>query len=189
MLQAIIFRLVYLVGLGAVVVFAAHAQETKEPATAIERFSADSGEVVVKGFEDIGRLDCKYRYKGVVGIARFTNAVTGDVISGLRVSVKGTGQYDSERQSFVDYEEIDGLLAGLNYLKSVDGAVTPLADFEAEFSTEGGFKATVFSNSDGGMSSAITVGKYSSEVCYLEEGALTATRALVVKAKQRLDSL
>ena len=169
----------------------ASAQDVKsnEPSTDIERFTAESGEVIVQGFEDIGRLQCKYRYRGTLGIARFDNAVDGSSQSGLRIEVKGSGQYDSTKRSFVDYAEIESLLSGISYLETITRESSPLENVEATYSTNGGVKVTRFNDNEGKLNEAVQVGKYSSETCYLEDGGLTAFKATILKAQNKLNTL
>ena len=44
----------------------------------------------------------------------------------------------------IDYDELDSLLDGLEYLGKLDWSVTPLPGFDAVYTTKGGFRAAAF---------------------------------------------
>ncbi len=115
----------------------AHGQQTKEPpppATKLEEFSAKTGIVVIRGFSTIGEV----RGMGSVTITarEFRDASNPKLRqTGLTVEVKESGRLERESTSFVDYDEIDSLLRGIDYISKIERNVTSLKDFEAEYRT------------------------------------------------------
>ena len=163
------------------------AQEQK-PSTELERFEASVGDVLVKGFQSVGTLKCLYGTSGEVSVVILDNPTTGDRVKGLKIEAKGGGQYDSTKTSFVDLTEIDSLIAGISYIEGITAESTPLTDLEATYNTEGGLVISRYTRRDG-LSNAITVGKYSSEVCFLRGGGLASAKQNIVEAKTLLEGL
>lgn len=163
------------------------AQEQK-PSTELERFEASVGDVLVKGFQSVGTLSCLYRTSGEVSVVILDNPTTGHRVKGLKVEATGSGQYDSTKTSFVDSSEIDSLIAGINYIEGITAESTPLNNLEATYNTEGGLEISRYTSRDG-LRNAITVGKYSSEICFLREGGLESAKQKFVEAKTLLEGL
>ena len=72
-----------------------------------------------------------------------------DVTAGLLLEV--TQWYPSERSraSFVDEDEIDGLLRGIDYiLQNATSEVTRFSNFEVRYRTKGGFGVAAFSSGE-----------------------------------------
>lgn len=162
--------------------------EEQEPSTALERFEASVGDVLVKGFQKVGGLDCLYRTTGSVSVVVLDNPTTGDRVKGLKIEAKGGGQYDSSKTSFVDFSEIDSLISGITYIETMSAESTPLADLEATYITEGGLVITKFTRGER-LSDAITVGKYSSENCFLKRGGMSSAKQTIIDAKALLEGL
>jgi len=66
--------------------------------------------------------------------------------TGLTVEVKESGRVERESVSFVDYDEIDSLLRGIDYISKIERNVTSLKDFEAEYRTKVDFGITTSMN-------------------------------------------
>ena len=162
--------------------------EEQEPSTELERFEASVGDVLVKGFQEVGALSCLYGTKGSVSAVVLDNPTTGDRLKGLKIEAKGNGQYDSSKTSFVDFSEIDSLISGINYIETMKADSTPLASLEATYTTEGGLVITKFTRGEK-LSDAITVGKYSSENCFLREGGMSLAKQTFIDAKVVLEGL
>ena len=62
--------------------------------------------------------------------------------------------------TFIDLDEIEGLIEGIEYVLTVTKEVTDLENFEATFSTVGGLSITVFNSSDGSISASLKAGSY-----------------------------
>jgi len=78
-------------------------------------------------------------------------------VKGVQVKVKRDRYTGS---AFIDLEEIEGLIEGIEYILTVTKEVTDLENFEAKFSTVGGLNITVFNSSDGSLSSSLQAGSY-----------------------------
>tara|TARA_Y100000768_G_scaffold69931_1_gene49224 strand:- start:1200 stop:1721 length:522 start_codon:yes stop_codon:yes gene_type:complete len=124
--------------------------------TEIEKFSAATGTVIILGYTDKGKLetDPSYPKEGI----SFQTRVIGtpskpNATKGIKISIcdfRGNCQ-----NSFIDDNEIDDLISGLEYISKTTPDVTTQENFEVSYTTLGGFKATVYKKSDGGLGLAI----------------------------------
>lgn len=178
-------------GLVAVLACACFAQgEKPEPAppkTKLQAFEALTGAVIIKGYTEVGSVEDMGRL--TVSAKEFTNAADGKAQYGITVGVAGGGQFERENTSFIDYDEIDSLLAGIDYVKAINKSVTKLRGFEATYRTRDDFTVTVFSGSDDKIQAAVTSGRFSSATAFISLEKLASFRALVVEAKKTLDAL
>src|SRR5207249_1034942 len=94
---------------------AIHAQQKPtEPRTKLETFQAKTGAVLIKNFSEIGSV-----YPGgVVYVTsyEFVDAQTGTKEYGIGIKVEEVGSLGRNDRAYVDYDEIDSLLAGIDYI-------------------------------------------------------------------------
>ena len=101
-------------------------------------------------------------------------------VKGVQVIVK-RDRYTGA--AFIDLEEIESLIEGIEYILTVTKEVTDLENFEAKFSTIGGLSITVFNSSDGSLSASLKAGSYNvfpdvSELRFLLEDLRSAKDTL-----------
>ncbi len=171
--------------------FAAFGQtQTAQPAkpkTELESFQEKYGVVVVKTFSDVSEMTGS---GGVLKIqARaLKNPSAGSKVRGLVVEIDSTEKYASSARSFIEYDEIDSLIKGIAYISKIDKSVTTLESFEAEYKTKGDFSITVFSNRQGGVRAALSVGSYSQKNVFIKLEDLAVLITNLEKAKNVLDA-
>jgi hypothetical protein len=119
----------------------------------------------------------------------FTDAATGKRQMGIIIDVKASGRLEREGRSFIDYDEIDPLLKGIDYISKVTSASTKLGNFEAIYKTKGDFNVTTFSGSAGKVEAAIKAGYIGGATAYISITKLADLRTFISQAKQRLDSI
>jgi hypothetical protein len=160
---------------------------TSAPKTQIEAFASETGAVLIKGFSTIGSVSGSL---GSISIdaREFTNAKNGKKSYGIVIDITQTGNYEKDESSYIDYDEIDDLVAGLDYISKVDGSVTKLKNFEATYTTRSGFAITVF-NQDVRRSVAVSSGGFSHVTAFLPLEKLVQFRNLITHAKGVLDGL
>jgi hypothetical protein len=133
----------------------AQEQEPPKPATKLEAFQANTGIVIVRGYTTVGTL----RGLGgnvTVDAREFRDAANpAKRVMGISISVKETTRLERENTSFIDADEIESLLQGLDYIGKAGKQITPFDNFEAEYRTKGDFGVTVFNDSNGQLSLAI----------------------------------
>jgi hypothetical protein len=168
---------------------AANAQEPRstEPRTKLEAFIGRSGTVVLKGYTSVGTV------KGLgdveVTAMNFRSGSSSEESSGILLEVSEP-RLSSDRQaarSFIDYEEIGGLLDGIDYIRKANHSMTKLKDFEAIYRTKGDLRITVY-NAGKGNRVAVDSGRIGGQTATLELEHLDHLRALIVHAKQILDN-
>lgn len=172
------------------VIHFAHAEQNmrveQDSKTKLESFQRQTGAVVIKGYSTIGNVTGL----GSVSIIsmEFTDATTGKKQLGVVIEVKESDRLQTSDRSFIDYDEIDPLIKGINYISKTTSNVTKLGSFEAIYKTKGDFSAIVFSSS-GKIEGAVKSGNIRPATAYLSLEELDNLRDLVIQAKQKLDSL
>lgn len=162
------------------------APAPQEPKTKLESFQRQTGTVVIKGFSEIGEV-AKLGSVSVICM-EFTGATTGKRQIGIVIEVKQSGRFENSDRSFIDYDEVEPLLKGIDYIAKVKPDVTRLGNFEATYKTKGNFEATTFSSS-GKVEAAVKSGYLRGATAYLSLQQLAELRGVISQAKQKLDSL
>lgn len=182
------------ISLGALGLFTliASAQEAKptqkEPKTKLEAFEAKTGMVIIKGLQDIGTVTGMGTV--TVGCREFTDGNTGRKEYGITIEVKSSGRFERTDTTLIDYDEIESLLKGIDYISKVDKSATPLTLFEAIYKTKGDLRVTTFNGSPSGViEAAVQSGYMGSATAYLSLDQLSKFRALIENAKTKLDSI
>lgn len=163
------------------------AQGEKEPTTKLEAFQVQTGTVVIKGFAEIGRVAGLGSVE--VSSMEFTDATSGRKQPGVLIEIKETGRIENTNRSFIDYDEVDSLLKGLDYISKATPDVTKLGQFEATYKTKGYFSATTFSNRSGKIEAEVKCGNFRPANAFLSLQQLSELRTLIEQAKQKLDSI
>jgi hypothetical protein len=168
----------------------AHAQESKgqEPKTKLEAFSARTGVVIVRGFEEIGDVYGLYSTQIEVDAKEFQNAATGKKQYGITIKVMSSGKYEKENTSYIDYDEIESLITGIDYIAKIDRSVTRFSEFQADFKTKDNLVISTFSSEQRTMAS-VSSGRIGKVQAFYKISSLGEIRAIIQKAKQRIDTL
>jgi hypothetical protein len=159
--------------------------ETQKPATKLEAFQARTGIVVVRGFTTVGSI----RGMGTVTVdARDIRDASNPKtrITGVSITVKELGRLERENTAFIDSDEIDSLLAGLDYVSKATKDVTPLKNFEAEYRTKGDLRITVFNNSSGELSAAVSAGRIGKTSVHIKLPQIFELRQFILEAKSKI---
>jgi hypothetical protein len=168
---------------------AASAQDTPvadagkaAPSTKLEAFSARTGIVLIKGFTTLGTINGLGRV--TIDAREFRDASNPKQAQyGVTFEVKESGRLERENTSFVDEDEIDSLLRGLDYIAKINKGVTTLSSFEAQYRTKGDFALTVFSGRGGEISLAVSSGRIGRTSAYLKLSDGEQIRRLLMEAK------
>jgi hypothetical protein len=163
------------------------AQSESSSKTKLEAFQVQTGMVVIKGYTEIGRVGAMGAVE--VSAMEFTDATTNKKQQGVLIEVKESGRLENESRSFIDYDEIDALLNGLDYIAKATSAVTKLLQFEATYKTKGNFSATTFNNTSGKITAAVSSGNIRSAKVFLSLEKLIELRDLIAQTKQKLESV
>jgi hypothetical protein len=184
------YIMIAIVGLAS---FAANATNLKDeipaPKTKLEEFSAKTGVVIVRGFEEIGAVSGLYNTSIKVEAKEFVNVSTGKKEYGITIEVKKEdGRYDKESTSYIDYDEISSLISGIDYIAKINKSATKFSSFQADYNTKGDFKISTFSAGEEIMV-AIESGRIGPVTAFYNISSLPEIRDVIEKAKTRIDSL
>ena len=176
---------------GSLLTGTAWGQETNYylpyPATKLEAFDTNTDTVIIKATAPIGTVPAR---GGDVGVRcrEITDVGSGRHASGIIVDLSFGGQ--AADTMLVDYDELDSLLDGLEYLGALDWSVTPLPGFDAVYTTKGGFRAAaVGSRRTGNIEFALRSVRVHTAPLLLSRDQLGQVRSLVQQGKAKLDSL
>lgn len=155
-----------------------------EPKTRLEAFQAKSGTVVFKAYEELPAVSDMGSV--VVNVMEFTDVASSRKQQGILVEVHESGRAAREGRSFIDSDEIDGLLKGIDYILKVDGKATKLPSWEAIYRTKGDLTIATF-NGKSGISAMVTSGNFSGVSAQLSAKKLEELRARIAAAKARIE--
>jgi hypothetical protein len=164
------------------------ACEPLEPRTKLEELDWRYQKVLVKGFTQVATLgargaDIRVDAVELKDIDSATRAL------GIVIALKETGDNPHENRSFVDYEEIDRLLRGIDSVARVNETNTKLASFEARYRTVGDLEISVFRQSRTGAAASVSAGICDRVTGILTLDELDRLKAHIVEAKTRLDEI
>ncbi|MBE4111914.1 hypothetical protein HJ114_22970 [Vibrio parahaemolyticus] len=160
-----------------------------EAKTKLEQFSAKTGVVLVRGFQKIGTANGLYNTLVNVESKEFTNVTSGQKEYGITIEAfKEDGRYDKKHTTYIDFDEIDSLIAGIDYISKIKPDVTKFEDFQADYSTKGDLKISTFS-SGGKVMAAVSSGKIGGVAAYYNLEDLAKIKALIIKAKAKIQEV
>jgi len=163
-----------------------YADQDQSPKTKIEKFSAKTGIVIIKGFEKIGLIRGIYGGSITVKAKEFMNTLSNKKEYGITIEVKDSR--DRENISYIDYDEIKSLITGISYISKIDRNITNFSDFQADYSTKSNFKISTFTSS-GKIEVAISSGYIGRATVFYNISSLNEIKLLIIKAKTTIDSL
>ena len=157
------------------------------PATKLEAFSARTGIVLVKGFTNLGTVNGMGRVS--IDVREFRDASNPKSAQyGVAFEVKESGRLERENTSYIDEDEIDSLIRGLDYISKIDRSVTTFGNFEAQYRTKGDLSLVVFSGSGGEISLAVSSGRIGRTRAFLTLADIAQIRTLLGEAKKAIAS-
>ena len=164
-----------------------------DPRTRLEQLDSEIEKVIVRGSTTVGLLGGRNGTVRVEAIelrdAGHANRATGVVVT-LREGTQQESEPPIEVRSFMDYEEIDPVIKGLDIVAKTDDTVTKLANFEAHYTTRGELEIAGFRQTPGGAVGASVSGGYCDRVrILLSFEDLAKLRFMILEAKKRLDEI
>jgi hypothetical protein len=164
------------------------ACEPLAPRTKLEEIEWRYEKVLVKGFTQVATVSGRGADIRVDAVElKDTDSATR--VTGLAISLKETSENPRENRSFIDYDEIDRLLRGIDAIERVNESTTKLASFEARYRTLGDLEIIVFRQSRTGAAVSVTSGTCDRVTAVLTLDDLDRLKAHIVEAKTRLDEI
>jgi NaMN:DMB phosphoribosyltransferase len=108
---------------------------------------------------------------------------------GFVIALKELSEKPSENRSFVDYEEIDRLIKGIESVGKVNETMSKLASFEARYRSLGDLEINVFRQTRSGTAASLSSGICDRVTALLTIDDLDKLRGYLIEAKARLDEI
>ena len=185
-LMALVFLAAFTISLGSS--YAQDKAQVSQPKTKLEAFEAQQGMVIIRGFSKIGQIHGIYGNSVVVESMEITNATSTKKEYGITIDAQETGGLKRNSRAFVDYDEIESLMKGMDYISKVDKSATKLDNFQVDYKTKGDLNIAVFSTGREILGS-ISIGRIGAIQVFLKVADLAKFRELIVKAKDKLDPI
>lgn len=166
-----------------------------EPRTRLEQLDLELERVIVRGSTTVGFVTGRNGTIRVEAIEIKDEGRPATRVLGVVVTLRETTRPDAEAgqgetRSFMDYEEIDPLLKGLDTVAKTDDTTTKLANFEAHYSTRGELEIAGFRQTPGGaVGAAVSGGDCERIRILLSLEDLAKFRYMISQAKARLDEI
>ena len=153
------------------------------PLTKLEEFDARWETVIVRGSTHVMTLNGRDGTVDVDAI-ELRDESNGTRATGVIVELRDSAKV------FIDYEEIDPLIAAWDRVARTDDTITKLNNFESHYRSRGDLEISVFRQTPGGA----VAGSVSGGVCtrvkiLLSLDELTKLRFMISQAKARLDEI
>jgi hypothetical protein len=164
------------------------ACEPLEPRTKLEDLESRYERVITKGFTRYTTLkaaDVEIRLDAV----EMKDTANSTRAMGFIIALRELGEKPRENRSFIDYEEIDRLIKGMESVSKVNETMTKLAGFEARYRTLGDLEIVVFRQTRSGIAASVTSGICDQVTARMTLDDLDKLRAYLVEAKARLDEI
>jgi hypothetical protein len=178
--------------LAAAVACAAQEPQTtptpEEFETRLESLISETGAVIVKGYTRVGSMNGS-RGAALVTAWEVFNARTGRREQGVTVELgeASANRPDLEERAYIDYDELDPLLKGIDLFMKLDDKATKLSRYEAQYQTRGGLVLVTFSTPDGYRTAISTWGGRRPRFVLRQTG-LAEFKNLLESAKEALDN-
>lgn len=157
--------------------------------TKLQSFQAKTGTVVVLGFSKLASIPGLFGSSTDIEARELTEATSGSRAPGVSVTVHESGTFERKETSYIDYDELESLLRGIDYIARIDHNPTKLADFQADYRTKGDLAVSTFSDASGKTMVAIKSGVIGGASAFYPLSRLSEFRSAVAKAKAVLDSI
>jgi|SRR5277367_5403721 len=167
-------------------VTAAPALDTNSLKTDLGVFETQTGTVLIKGFSQIGLLTVGSDVI-TVRCKETSDVSTGHKADGLAIEI--TRNPLLRERILVDYAEIDSLLDSINYLNKISYDVTPLAGFEASYTTKAGLRVAANSVRKQGIIQASLEYDCDDLRILLTTDQMTQFYRLIEQARKNLDAM
>jgi hypothetical protein len=135
-------KILLLLALG--VAWTLHAQTTNSPRTYFEAYNAVADAPLLKGNSVIGTLNNQINYPVEIRAEALTNLLSSNVV--YAVSLRTRIAAKQLEVDYVDYDELDGLIRGIQFVSQTDHSQIPMDNFEAAYRTRCGMSILKVSN-------------------------------------------
>jgi len=164
------------------------ACEPLEPRTRLEAIESRYERVITKGFSHFASMTVRGIEIRLDAIEMKDTADSTRAL-GLVIALRELDENPRENRSFIDYQEIDRLLKGMESVARVNENVTKLAGFEARYRTLGDLEINVFRQTRSGTAASLSTGICDRVTALMTLDDLEKLRGHIIEAKARLDEI
>jgi hypothetical protein len=164
------------------------------PPTRMDAMLATRGAVILRGYTDVGAVQAEDGSGVGVTAVELTDATRGQKEYGLAVGVKRSGRAGVAVQTYLDYDEIDGLSAAMDQLNHLDSTATQLAAYEGRFRTKADLVVANFADNSGARMVSVRAmqvlpesGQVVYATAYFPLARFAEIRQLIAAGKQTID--
>jgi hypothetical protein len=166
-----------------------------EAPTKLEGLELRKSTIIVKGYTEVGKVDGEDGSSINVSAIEIKDATRGTKEMGLAIVAVQGGEGRRQAISYVDFDEIAGLLSAIDYLAKPDAEATRLSAYEAQYRTKSSLEFVSFDSNNQRMVSVRAVqvifptGEPVWATAQFRLSTLAAIRKQIVDAKDLLDKL
>lgn len=159
-----------------------------EVSTKLQAFEAKTGTVVIEGFTNIGSVRGDLGGDISIEAVELIDATSGTKQFGIKIDVAKGDEIGTESISWVDTDEIDSLLKGIDYVSKVDSSATKMNQFQADYRTRDDLRISAFSETNGNIGIAVESGELRAARVFFKQDGLSKVRNLIVQAQDAINS-
>ena len=166
-----------------------------EAPTRLEALELRKNTVIVKGYTEVGKVDGDEGSSVTVSAIELKDTSRGSHEMGLAIVAAQGGDNRRSAVSYVDFDEITGLLNAIDYLAKPDPDATRLAAYEAQYRTRSNLEFVSFDSNNQRMISIRAVqvlfpsGEVTWSTAHFRLTMLASIRKQISDAKDVLDKL
>lgn len=123
---------------------AAQAQTTNTPLTYFEAYNAVCDAPLLKGMSSIGLLNNQISFPVEVRVERLINLQNSNTV--YAVSLRARVSARQMLVDYIDYDELDGLIRGIQLISQTNHSIAPMDNFKAIYRTRSGLSICKISN-------------------------------------------
>jgi hypothetical protein len=164
------------------------ACEPVEPRTKLEAIESRYERVITKGFSQYATLTVR----GVeirLDAIEMKDTVDSTRAIGLVIALRELDENPRENRAFIDYQEVDRLIKGMESVSRANETITKLAAFEARYRTLGDLEINVFRQTRSGTAASLSSGICDRVTALMTLDDLDKLRGHIIEAKARLDEI
>jgi hypothetical protein len=165
---------------------AVHAQTTNAPRTYFDAYKSAIDAPLVRGMSSMGALTGQVAYPVEIRIERLNVQPSTNII--YAVALRTHLARNVLQVDYIDYDERDGLLSGLQLISQSSHAAVPMDDFEVVYRLRSGLSVFKISNGNK-VVIAIKCGDVNSTRNQIAPYVLDDLQRLLTAAKAKIDAI
>jgi hypothetical protein len=177
-------KLILLLTLGGVC--AAQAQTTNAPRTYFDAYKSSIDAPLIRGMSSIGALTGQVAYPVEIKIERLNVQPTTNTL--YAVALRTHLARNVVQTDYIDYDELDGLLNGLQLISQSSHSAVPMDDFEVVYRLRSGLSVAKISNGNK-VVIAIKCGDANGTRNQIAPYVLDDLQRFLTAAKAKIDSI